>query len=755
MHRFPSTATTMVLIPVLIAVGALLLVLRVGRVEQGALRRYDIASGQAFEAERLNAESEHLGRMARGYLLSPNPLMREEIEVSIRQFDDILRRMLGAIQTPRERELLEESARAEARIRSIALGLIALRHRGAPLEQLLPRVTGELQPARDVLDEKLQALLRYERGEMEDARHQAGEVTGGAVRVYLLAVPFAVGILVAQAVLTMREFRRRREAQEEAERNAAERAASEAQFAGIISIAADAIISIDEAQRISIFNSGAEAIFGYGALEVLGKPLEMLLPERFRAHHHQFVQAFAEGAVESRRMGARRLIFGLRKNGEEFPAEAAISRLRLDGKYILTVILRDVSAQKRVEEEQRFLVRAGEILSSSLEHERTLSSVAQLAVQSLADWCIVYLMEGEQVRRSEVAHRNPGKQVLAAAVQSIRLDVHQPFLAREVLVRREPVLIPHVTAEQLASMAQSPEHLGLLQQLDPRSFMGVPLGTNERILGALVFVASESGRVYIEGDLEFARGLGRLASLAVENARSYQAARRATQARDEVLGIVAHDLRSPLSAIVLGTQMLQRWLRARSGAADDGPALEVLGKIVSSAGRMNRLIDDLLDVARMEAGQLSISLAPQPTEALLREAREAARPQDGAVHLELEVTGALPPVLADRDRLLQVFSNLLGNALKFTPPGGRVSVGAREEGSHVCFFVRDTGPGLGPEALAHIFDRFWQGARGDRRGAGLGLSIARGIVEAHGGKMRVESEPGRGSTFLYTVPVAG
>jgi|GEM_PF-1852800 len=758
MLRFLSTAAAMVLVPVLIAVGSLLGVLQMVRHEQSILRRHAFATGQALDAERLNAESQLMGRLVRAELISPSAQALEALAASREQFTQTLRHMSEQSREPVERKLLEESGRAEARIRSLSDELLEQRQRGVPLERLLPRISGELQAGREALDSRIQDLLRYERDEMAAAQNHTREVMGSAVRVYLLAVPFAVAILVAQAVLSVREFRRRHAAQAEAERNAAERAASEARFAGIITIAADAIISIDEAQRITLFNSGAEAIFGYGAPEVVGQPVDMLLPERFRVRHGQFVQAFAAGPVESRRMGERLPIFGLRKNGEEFPAEAAISKLDLDGKHILTVILRDISEQKRVEEEQHFLVRAGELLSSSLDSERTLSSVAQLAVQSLADWCIVYLVEGEQVRRSAVAHRHPGKQELAAALQGIPLDMHHPFLARPVLVLQESVLIPHITAEQVAASAQGAEHLALLQQLAPRSLMGVPLGTKERLLGALLFIASESRRSYTPADLEFAQRLGRLASLAVENARLYQTARHATRARDEVLGIVAHDLRSPLNSIVLSTQALQRrW--ARSAAAGEGAErrdAEVLEMIVSSARRMNRLIDDLLDVARMEAGRLSISPGPQPTEALLHAALEAVRPQAqaGEIHLELEVPGALPPVLADRDRLLQVFSNLLGNALKFTPPGGQVSVGARVEDGHICFFVRDTGPGIAPEALTRIFERFWQGDRKDRRGAGLGLSIARGLIEAHGGKMRVESEPGRGSTFLFTVPVA-
>ncbi|QRO00266.1 PAS domain S-box protein [Archangium violaceum] len=607
--------------------------------------------------------------------------------------------------------------------------------------------------ARQEMDEELQLLVRSRREEMESARHEARQWIDRAVRVYLLGVPFAMSVLVAQAVFVVREVRRTREAREVAERNAAERAASEARFAGIVSIAVDAIISIDEAQRITIFNSGAEAIFGYSASEVLGQPFDRLIPERFRANHHRLVEAFAAGHEQARGMGERRLVLGLRKNGEEFPAEAAISKLEVDGRRILTAILRDVSVRKRVEEEQRFLARAGEILSSSLDIERTLSSVAHVAVRSLADWCIVYLLEGEQVRRAEVAHRMPEQQELAAAVQRIPLGMHQPRLVHEVMMRREPLLVPHVSAEQLTAMSQGPEHLALLQRLEPRSLMCIPLVAGERPLGALLFISSAPGRAYDAVDLEFARGLGRLASLAVENARLYQSARRATQARDEVLGIVAHDLRSPLNAIVLSTQLMQRQVEARGGGNGDRSP-ELLGTILSSARRMSRLIDDLLDVTRMEAGQLSIHPSPQSTGALLRDAVEAARPQAGAVQLVLGETPGLPPVLADRDRLLQVFSNLLGNALKFTPPGGEVRVGARVEDGAVCFFVRDTGPGISPEAVERIFDRFWQLDRADRRGAGLGLSIAKGLIEAHGGRIRVSSEPGQGSTFFFTVPLA-
>ena len=221
---------------------------------------------------------------------------------------------------------------------------------------------------------------------------------------------------------------------------------------------------------------------------------------------------------------------------------------------------------------------------------------------------------------------------------------------------------------------------------------------------------------------------------------------------DRVLGVVAHDLRSPLQSILLTLTSLDRLTPV------PGPSLARQGKTLSllaaSAHRMSRMIEDLLDVARVEAGQLSIRVSPQAIEPLLHEALELARPQAGDIRLVCETSGRLPAVLADRDRLLQVFSNLLGNALKFTPPGGEVRVGARLEDGQLICFVKDSGPGIEPEAQRHLFERFWQAQPGDRRGAGLGLSIVKGIVEAHGGTVRVESARGEGSAFFFSVPLA-
>jgi PAS domain S-box-containing protein len=223
------------------------------------------------------------------------------------------------------------------------------------------------------------------------------------------------------------------------------------------------------------------------------------------------------------------------------------------------------------------------------------------------------------------------------------------------------------------------------------------------------------------------------------------ALRRALAARDQVLGIVAHDLRNPLATIIMASGALEQESRPK----------EIIKR---AATRMNRLIQDLLDVALLEAGQLKVLRLPISARELLVEAVEMQRSlaSSSQVQVQVEIEGDLPAILGDRDRLLQVFENLIGNALKFTGAGGRITVSAIPGDGEVLFSVADTGCGIAPSQVGHIFDPFWQAAASKGRlGAGLGLPITRGIVEAHGGKIWVESALGRGSRFVFVIPSTG
>jgi PAS domain S-box-containing protein len=224
----------------------------------------------------------------------------------------------------------------------------------------------------------------------------------------------------------------------------------------------------------------------------------------------------------------------------------------------------------------------------------------------------------------------------------------------------------------------------------------------------------------------------------------------ATRARDQILGIVAHDLRNPLSTMLMAAELLREVLPAGSPTYRQA---EIIGR---AGSHMKRLIQDLLDVKRIESGRLVIEPRPVAATALLRDAAEMLRAHATASSLALEVDAPadLPQVWADPQRIQQVLANLIGNAIKFTPKGGRIVVHACPVEREVRIGVADTGDGIPAEQLPHVFGQFWQGSRTDKRGIGLGLAIARGIVEAHGGRIWAESTVGQGSAFNFTLPVS-
>jgi PAS domain S-box-containing protein len=229
-----------------------------------------------------------------------------------------------------------------------------------------------------------------------------------------------------------------------------------------------------------------------------------------------------------------------------------------------------------------------------------------------------------------------------------------------------------------------------------------------------------------------------------------EALRRAVRARDEVVAIVSHDLRNPLGVVVAAAELLIDL------PLDEDERRNQSSIIARSAARMGRLIEDLLDVARIEAGALVVRTAPEDAEPILEEIESVfdLQARERGVTLQVRVADGTPPAQADRDRVIQALSNLVGNALKFTPEGGTIQVSAEGAGDHVSFSVSDDGPGVPPDVQDKLFDRFWQAERHDRTGSGLGLAIVRGIAEAHGGHVDVDSEAGHGARFSLVLPVA-
>lgn len=491
------------------------------------------------------------------------------------------------------------------------------------------------------------------------------------------------------------------------------------------------------------------AILGYSAQELVGMTFQSVTHPDDLDADLALAGQLARGEIPRYSLEKRYI----RKDGHVVDIELSGSVLRgPDGQPLHFIAqVEDISERKRLYREQQFLADLGPVLASTLDTRAIFQRIAELVTHQIADFCIVDLVEEGQMVRKVVASRDPAKRAVAEALWHVPLGRDQPTLLSEAVRARRPMLVQRVEHEAIALMTQSPEHFRIVEGLEMRSLVAVPLVASERLVGAIALIASKGSREYDARDVRLAEELAWRTAIALENARLYHMARDATKVRDEVLAIVAHDLRNPLSTIAMHAALLRRRVPPHAGSeASSGEAIE------RALARMTRLIEDLLDVSRMEAGQLSVEQAPLDAATFLFECVQSQRQLADAASIELRrhAPRILPCVWADRDRLSQVFENLIGNALKFTRRGGHITVGAKVRDNEVLFSVRDSGAGIPPEHLPHVFDRFWQARRAERQGAGLGLPIVKGVVEAHGGRIWVESTLGTGSCFFFTIPRA-
>ena len=586
-------------------------------------------------------------------------------------------------------------------------------------------------------------------GETRFRHWRTGEAISVSAEHFLIRVSGGGRVLgIGTIVRDITELKR---SEEQLRRSRDDLRLSEARLAGIVAASPDAIISIDRRQRITLFNEGAERVFGYARDEVLGRPLDLLFPERFSVAHREHVRAFAEGAESARQMGQAGAVVGRRRTGEEFPVDAAISKVDVGGRLVITVTLRDITEHMRVETEQRFLADVGAMLTSTLDYEETLGNIARLAVRDLADICIVDgVDEDGRIRRLKVMSRDENEAWLCDLFMQALPDRMSPGPIRAVLDDRRPVVVPEVTSTTIAALSPSPQRRRALRAAGLTGLLAVPLLAHGTLVGAITLLSRSTARVYGPTEVRLAEELANRAALSIAHARLFREAQRALRIRDDVLAVVSHDLKNPVITIGLLAQLLRR-----SRPLDARQLEDFADNIQRSVEEMHLLIDDLLDFARIHSDTFSVELHAQhlhevvmPTIDRMRVLAEAKR-----LRIDVDVPVDLPEVAADARRVGQVISNLVGTAIKFTPDGGTVQVVARREGDTVLTSVTDTGIGIPAEHLPRIFDRFWQAPRNEHAGIGLGLSIAKGIVEAHGGTIWVESQPGKGSTFSFTLPL--
>jgi PAS domain S-box-containing protein len=519
-------------------------------------------------------------------------------------------------------------------------------------------------------------------------------------------------------------------------------------LAEIVEIAADAVICMDAFQRITFFNKGAEAIFGWTPQEIIGQRIETLIPERYRGNHARQVAEFGRSKVKARRMGERREIAGLRKSGEEFPAEAAISQVHQGDNVVYSVVLRDVTVRKRFEQRQKFLAEAGEKMATSFGSTETLAQAARLAIPTVADGCVLENRVGNGFVAGATAHVDPAVEAILDGITAAGVRTTPPgHPLTQILEKKAPVLFQSGAAARILECTVNQAYREAIGAMKPQSALYLPLVAREQLIGALSLFRAKGG---FDGDeLAFAEDLARLTALALDNARLHDTVRASLRARDEMVGVVSHDLRNPVAAIKMLSRAVLRAPEVLGSAVEQNVDL-----ISQAAGHMDVLIRDLLDVNRLDTGKLGVSPIAIDASALLTDSLQTLRPlvAEKSISLDVQIESGLPKVMADPERIQQTLSNLVGNAIKFSPADSKILVSASANGREVVISVVDQGSGIAPEHLPRVFDRYWQSSRTDRQGAGLGLAISKGIVEAHGGKIWVESAPGAGTTASFSLP---
>jgi PAS domain S-box-containing protein len=410
----------------------------------------------------------------------------------------------------------------------------------------------------------------------------------------------------------------------------------------------------------------------------------------------------------------------------------------------------DITAERAAEDDQRFLLAASKTLGASLDFPTMLNGLSRVALPRLGDFCFVdVISSGNEIRRAAWAHVNPSKERMLDEVfrNEPKLNFTR-YPVSGVIRSGKSELVPNVDEVGPLASGASSEHLVPLRVFGVRSLITVPLMVAERKLGALTIAFAESGRRHGPTDLALAEELAARAALALENVRLYEQAQQAIRVREQILAIVSHDLRNPLGTVLSGASLL-----AKPGTSEDLKSA-LVPRMHRAAETMHRLVEDLLDFVNIEAGRLAIKLAPEDPCAILQ---EVVSNFQGVVHekklrLSLEMGRPMPRAYCDRSRVQQVLSNLVGNAVKFTPAGGLILLRVEARNRDVLFTVSDSGPGIGQSDLQHIFERYWRSSEADYKGSGLGLAIARGIVDAHGGRIWAESVPGAGASFFFTIP---
>lgn len=582
---------------------------------------------------------------------------------------------------------------------------------------------------------------------------------------------------------------------------------SESRFIGLLESAPDAMVITSHEGEILMVNAQTEQIFGYNRDEIIGKKVELLIPDRFHHRHTAHRGEYVENP-KVRGMGVGMNLFGKRKDGSEFPVEISLSPLKeTDHEGIIVIAaIRDITRQKEVEAEINklnenlellvvdrtreleralqsenasrlkmdrnqsrlsFLTEASTLFASSINYLETLTNLAQMITHSIADWCAIDEVEEDgQIKRIVVSHADSRKiQQVYQLTQKYPPHLIAPKGVFNVIRTHEAELYPSINGEFIKSIARDQEHLSLLEELGPKSAIIVPLHNREKTYGVLTLVLSDSGRLFDETDLEFAKELGRRTTLAIENAKLYKGMqdsnieleRRVAKRTMELEAInkeleafsysVSHDLRAPLRSIDgFSNKILKIY-----GEKLDDQGKDYFMRVMNASRHMGHLIDDLLKLARISRMEMVLENTnlSAMVQSIANEFSES-NPQRIAnfrIQADRFATG-------DRNLLQIALQNMLDNAWKYSKnqPTTEIEFGTKQQGDQVVYFIRDNGVGFDMRYVDKLFGAFQRlHSLAEFEGTGIGLATVQRIIRRHEGTIWAESGVNKGTTFFFTL----
>lgn len=496
---------------------------------------------------------------------------------------------------------------------------------------------------------------------------------------------------------------------------------SENEFRSLFENSSEAIIVIKPDKTICMANQQSLNQLGYEPDELIKSPLQILFPNS--DSHLQLPSPQSEIPIQ-------------RKDGSTFPAEISISQASPHAESLQIMTIRDISLKKRAEEHLVFTANFTEILQESLDIQETLNKVVHQCTPFLGDWCMIYFNDASFTDKNCVSWSS-------STIFDSDIQNHFKKMCSQISTNL-PSLKPSLVSLKDLPPAELEAYQKKLLEQGISSYLKIPLLARNHGVGMMILL---SRYVYTDEEISFRSLMASRAAFAIDNARLYKKSCDAIQARNNILAIVSHDLKNPIGAIQMAAEVM-------IAEPLDTETRFLLETIQRNSAQAIYLINDLLDLAQVESGNLRIERSPASVQSILTEVENLFQPQaqEKNIHLETQKTDLEDQILCDQRRLLQALSNLLGNALKFTEPGGRIVIREEILENEILISVEDSGIGIKPGAIEHIFEMYWQPEETKKQGSGLGLFITKGIVEAHGGKIWAESEIGKGSRFFILIP---